>query len=177
MKYTISGILCILTAAAIVLNACSKKDDPAPDAVNAEDQELYQAALVTSGSAWYKLDPAVLDKAVGSGHDDPKLRTRYNSKAAEKLDVTGKVIAGSVFDENSAIIKELYDASGKLVRYAVMCKAPGSANTDAYGWVWGVYSPTGDVQHSVTLKGVGCTGCHKNLAGNIDLSTMNVTHP
>ncbi len=177
MKYKILNLSIAIIFSAILLNSC-KKDDPDPVAVvDPQDVELYQGAVATAGNVWYKKDATILNKASNSGHSDPKLRVRFNSTAAVKLDTAGKVISGSIFDSNSLVTKELYDASGTLLRYAVMCKAPSSPNADAYGWVWGVYRANGDVEHSATLKGSGCTGCHNGVVGNIDLTTMNVSHP
>jgi len=161
----------------IIVYSCSKKNaDPVPVEDN-EDLSLYLHSKDTTGFVWYKNDDTILGIATLPGHDLPKVRTRYNAEAASKLDANGKVIVGSVFATNSLIVKELFDTLNNFKEYAVMCKAPNSPNADAYGWVWGIYSPAGDVESSVKGQGASCTGCHQNTAGSIDLTLMNAGHP
>jgi len=178
MKSNLSIITTMVLMAIIIISSCAKKDAaPVTPEPNNEDLSLYQNSKDTAGFVWYKNSSAILNIASLPGHDSPKIRTRYNYKAAEKLDINGKVITGSVFAENSLIVKELFDASNNFVEYAVMCKAPSSPNADAYGWVWGIYKPDGTVESSATGLGASCTGCHKNTAGSIDLTLMNAGHP
>jgi hypothetical protein len=179
MKSKFLYVIILFVSLLIGLDACKKKD-PAPvdDGSSALDNELYQSSRDTTGFVWYKFNDTILDRGPGSGHYLPKLRTRYNAIAAAYLDAGGKVIPGTIFPSGSLIVKELFDTSYTHLQYAVMRKSPGSPFADAYGWVWGVYRTSGNyVEVSVSTKGVDCKGCHSGLSGNIDLTTMNYSHP
>lgn len=149
-----------------------KKDKVA----SVNDQQLYDLAKETSGFVWFKNSSSILNKSSGSGHAEPFLRTRYNSVAASKLDSNGKIIAGTTFPEGSLIVKELYNNSSTLGRYAILYKKAGTSVTDAKGWVWGYMNSDGSVVESATKKGTACINCHSQ-SDNIDYMLMNKFYP
>ena len=130
------------------INSCKKEK-----AAKGTDRELYDMSNATSGFVWYKNSNAVLDKSAGSGHPQPFLKTRYNSIAATKLDSNRKIMTGAVFPEGSLIVKELYDNSTTLGRYAILYKKTESADADANGWVWGYINSDGTVAEAASKKG------------------------
>lgn len=140
------------------------------------DKELYDLAKSTSNFTWFKNSNAFLPKSSGSGHAPPKLRVRFNSVAATKLDANGKIIPGSLFPQGSLIVKELCDDSGKLIRYAILYKNPESEDADDLGWVWGYINENGSVTVSATEKGTSCISCHSQ-SENIDYMLMNKYFP
>ncbi len=153
------------------INSCKKEKE-----ATGTDKELYEMAKSTSGFTWFKNSTSLLNKSSGSGHPQPFLRTRYNSVAASKLDSNGKVMTGATFPEGSLIIKELYDNSTTLGRYAILYKKTGSADADAKGWVWGYINADGGVAEAASKKGSSCTSCHSQ-ANNIDYMLMNKYFP
>jgi hypothetical protein len=155
----------------LTVSAC-KKDEEA----EGTDKELYDMANSASGFTWYKNSDALLDKSSGSGHNQPFLRTRYNSVAAAELDSAGKVMEGTVFPDGSLVVKELINSSSTLDRYAILYKKPGHQDADANGWVWGYINADGSVAVSASEKGSSCSGCHLQ-DGNIDYMLMNKFFP
>lgn len=153
------------------INACKKDDE-----LEGIDKQLYDMATSTSGFTWYKKSSTLLNKSSGSGHSKPFLRTRYNSTAASVLDSTGKIIPGSVFPNGSVVVKELFDNSTEIGRYAVLYKKPSDGNADADGWVWGYINSDQTVAESASKKGASCRGCHSQT-DNIDFNLMNVYFP
>lgn len=105
--------------------------------VEAIDSELYEMAKKTSGFTWYKNSSALLDKSSGSGHPQEFKRTRYNSIAATQLESNGKIMANANFPEGSLIVKELFENSNTLDRYAILYKDSDNDAADENGWVWG----------------------------------------
>jgi hypothetical protein len=131
------------------------------------DKQLLDMAKETNGFVWYKFSDALLE---------PLLRTRYNAGAATMLDSNGKIIPGSVFPDGSLIVKELYDNSTTLGRYAILYKKASDPNADPNGWVWGYINADESVAISATEKGSSCISCHSQ-ANNIDYMLMNVYFP
>jgi len=154
-----------------IINSCKKEK-----LAEGTDKELYDLAKTTSGFVWYKNSSSLLDKSAGSGHPQPFLRTRYNSIAAGKLDSNGKIMTGAIFPEGSLIVKELFDNSTTLGRYAILYKKTESADADANGWVWGYINSDGTVAESASKKGKSCISCHSQ-ADNIDYMLMNKYFP
>jgi hypothetical protein len=140
------------------------------------DGELYSLSKDNAGHVWYKNSQAFLEKSNGSGHNFPFLRTRFNTIAATQLDVSGKILENAVFPEGSVVVKELYNSTNELERYATLYKKSDSDFADANGWVWGYIEKNGKVVESATLKGASCIGCHSQ-GGNIDYMLMNVYFP
>lgn len=153
------------------INSCKKEK-----LAEGTDKELYDLSNTNSGFVWYKNSSSLLNKSAGSGHPQPFLRTRYNSIAAGKLDSNGKIITGTTFPEGSLIVKELYDNSTTLGRYAILYKKAESADADANGWVWGYINSDGTVAESASKKGESCISCHSQ-ADNIDYMLMNKYFP
>jgi hypothetical protein len=141
------------------------------------DASIFDTAKVRTNMVWYKKTDVLLNRGSKSGHVEPFLRTRYNSVAAQMLDGSGKVKAGTVFAEGSIIVKELVLADRTTIStYAVMIKQKSDPNADANGWVWGYVTGTGGVRDAVSRKGAGCIGCH-SIARHIDNTLMNFDHP
>ena len=140
------------------------------------DQELYEMAQSTQGFRWFKNSNTLLAKSSGSGHSNPFLRTRYNAIAASKLDSTGKIQTGATFPEGALIVKELYDNSSSLGRYAILYKKSTHADADARGWVWGYINSDGSVAEGASKKGSACISCHSQT-DNIDYMLMNAYFP
>ncbi len=153
-----------------LFTSCKKEKDK--DEPTSTEMELYNMAKSASGFTWYKNSSAFLSKSSGSGHSFPLLRTRYNANAASKLDANGKIIAGSVFAENSLIVKELNSDASTLERYAILYKKPGHADADENGWVWGYINADQSIASPSADKGSACKGCHSQ-SDNIDYMLMN----
>lgn len=137
---------------------------------------LFKMAKSTAGITWYKNSNILLDKSSGSGHPQAYLRTRFNSIAATTLDVNGKIINGSIFPEGSLIVKELFENTTTLSRYAILYKDGNSPDADANGWVWGYIDSDGTVATPASSKGSSCIGCHSQ-SDNIDYMLMNKFFP
>lgn len=170
MHKTTLAILYSITCLIFITPSCKKekKDDI--------DKQLYEMAKETNGFSWYKNSDTLLNKSSGTGHSQPFLRTRYNSTAATKLDTNGKVMSGISFPEGSLIVKELFDNSSTIGRYAILYKQSGNKNADSKGWVWGYVNADGSVASPSSNKGGSCINCHSQ-AGNIDYMLMNKFFP
>lgn len=154
-----------------LMNACKKEEQ-----ATGTDKELFEMSKTTVGFVWFKNSGSLLNKSSGSGHSQPFLRTRYNAVAAAKLDSSGKIVTGATFPEGSLIVKELFDNSTKIGRYAMLYKNSGNTNADAKGWVWGYVNSDGSVAEPASKKGSSCVGCHSQ-ADNIDYMLMNKYFP
>lgn len=164
-------ILSTCFASMLTFNSC-KKDKVASDT----ERELYEIAKETNGFTWYNNSSSLLNKSAGSGHPQPFLKTRYNAIAATQLDSNGKILAGATFPEGSLIVKELYDNSTTLGRYAILYKKTASIDADANGWVWGYVDANGTVAEAASKKGASCINCHSQ-SDNIDYMLMNKYFP
>jgi hypothetical protein len=169
MKLKHFFILSTLILGIGTINSCKKEEKEI-------DKELYELAKETSGFVWYKNSSSLSSKSSGSGHPQTSLRTRYNSIAAAKLDANGKIIANTTFAEGSLIVKELYENSTELTRYAILFKKSDSPFADDKGWVWGYINANGKVAEAASNKGKACISCH-NQADNIDYMLMNKYFP
>ena len=67
---------------------------------------------------------------------------------------------GKNFPVNSMIIKEKYNASGKISGYDIMYKAPADKNS-SNGWLWSQVSADGHVIYNASKKGASCQNCHE----------------
>lgn len=152
------------------LSSCKK--DKTEDA----DKELYEMSKTTTGFTWYKNSDILLDKSPGSGHPQPYLRTRYNQIAATKLSTAGTVMPDALFPDGSLIVKELFENSTTLSRYAILYKKSDHEFADAKGWVWGYVNSDGSVAEPASRKGSSCISCHSQ-SGNIDYMLMNIYFP
>jgi len=140
------------------------------------DLLLYDMATVDTGFVWFKFSDEALGKSSGSGHSEPKLRTRYNAVAATMLDAEGRIQEGAQFPDGSLIVKELLENDLSISLYAVLYKKAGNPDADANGWVWGYLNPNGTVRTPASQKGSGCIGCHTQ-SGHIDYMLMNKFYP
>lgn len=164
-------VLTICFISILTINSCKKEQ-----VAEGTDKELYDMSKATSGFVWYMNSSSLLGKSAGSGHPQPFLKTRYNPVAASQLDSNGKIMTGATFPEGSLIVKELYDNSTTLERYAILYKKSGSIDADANGWVWGYINSDGTVVESASKKGTSCINCHSQ-ADNIDYMLMNKYFP
>ena len=154
-----------------LLFSCSDQG-AVPSLPEPTDGELL--ALARSSGPWvfYKNSNDTLLKAVGSAHDEPRLRTRYNAQAATQLDVAGKIRANPNFPDSSLIVKELFTGT-TITTYAIMLKLRTAVNA-GNGWVWSETDAAGLVKISASSKGAGCIACH---SVGLDHTRMNDTHP
>jgi hypothetical protein len=169
MKLKQFFILSTLILGIWTINSCKKKEKEL-------DEELFELAKETSGFVWYKNSSSLLSKSSGSGHPQTSLRTRYNAAAATKLDANGKITANATFPEGALIVKELYENSTTVIRYAILYKKTDSSSADAKGWVWGYIDANGKVAEPASNKGKACISCH-NQSDNIDYMLMNKFFP
>ena len=165
--------LSLLSILSLILIIASCKNDPEESDFEAQ---LYSMGRQSNGFVWYKNSSEQLNSSSLTGHAEPKQRTRYNTIAASSLDSNYKIIEGTIFQEGSLIVKELYKANGELSTLAMLYKKSGLAETDEDGWVWGYYEANGDVKSAANKKGSSCRGCHSQ-DGSIDFNLMNLSHP
>ncbi|MDC0230470.1 cytochrome P460 family protein [Aureispira] len=165
-------ILFAVYLSVLTLNSCQK--DVLQEGTT--DKELYDMAMETTGFTWFKNSSAQLDRSASSGHTQPFLRTRYNTIAAIKLDSGFQVEAGATFPDGSLIVKELYDNSTTLGRYAILYKQAGHTDADANGWVWGYINSDRSIAAPASNKGISCISCHSQT-DNIDYTLMNKYFP
>jgi hypothetical protein len=168
---TSSIILSIFCLSLLTLYSCKKDDES-----KGTDKELFDMAQSSAGFTWYKNADSLFAKSPGSGHPQPFLRTRYNTIAATKLDSIGKIMSDAQFADGSLIVKELFENSTTLGRYAILYKQTNHADADANGWVWGYILSSGSVVEPASKKGASCIGCHSQ-ADNIDYMLMNKYFP
>ena len=164
-----------------IFHSCTKEkntnnNDNNDNMVESTDKMLYDMSKSSNGFTWYKKSDVLLNKSSGSAHGLPFLKTRYNTVAATKLGGAGKIMEGVSFPEGSLIVKELYDNSTKLIRYAILYKKSNSPDADAKGWVWGYINADGGIVEAASKKGSSCIGCHSQ-ADNIDYMLMNKYFP
>lgn len=166
----------MLTAFMILFVGCKDEQSSSPvipGQSTTTESDLFLLGQSPAGFIFYKNSTDTISKATGSGHPDPRLRTRYNSVAAAYLDANGKVKTGTIFPDSSLIVKELY-TNNVLTTYVFLFKKSGDKNADANGWIWAETSPTGSATYPVANKGAGCIGCH---SVGIDYTRMNDAHP
>ena len=165
------SVIAVIIIFISTLNACKKNE-----IATGIDKQLFDMAKETAGFAWYKNSDTLLNKSSGSGHGEPFLRTRYNSIATTMLDSSKKIISGSTFPDGSLVVKELFDKSTDIGRYAILYKKASDASADATGWVWGYINANGTVAEPASNKGSACRSCHSQT-NNIDLNLMNIYFP
>ena len=164
----------LLTALTIVLaSAVSCSKDKTGKHI---DTELYDMANTTQGFVWFKYSDEYLPQSSGSGHNFPKLRTRFNDVAAQLLDSVGKIQTGISFPDGALIVKELISDGNSVERYAILLKDSDNKFADDQGWVWGYINTDKSVAISAVEKGNDCISCHQQ-SGNIDYVLMNKFFP
>jgi len=158
---------------ALIVGGCKENGtDPPVGQVVVTDAQLYTMQQTSSGWVFFGLTPDTLTRGGNSAHE-PRLRVRYNARAATQLDGSGRVKAGAIFPDSALIVKDLYTRSVRAT-VAYMFKFSAASNAAAGGWVWAETDDAGVPKASASLKGVGCTGCH---SPGIDFTRMNDSHP
>jgi len=134
----------------------------------ADDESLYKWISSEKEYYYYKHSPDILptSEETERAHDN-FMRVKFNNKAASVLNSDGHLPKGIMFPDSSVIIKEIYsEKTGKAEILAVMVKLKGAANTNK-DWLWAEYSPTGEVEYSVSKNGKVCVSCHKSAYDNV----------
>ncbi len=149
----------------LVLVAGCGGGDPTGDngsggAAALSDAALFALASPTAGFTWFAGTTDTLGSTAGTGHVERRLRIRVNARAATQLDPQGYFRAGAAFPDSSLIVKELYDANGRITTLAVMYKRRGDRNAAANDWLWGYFDRSGNVKFALSTRGSVCTGCH-----------------
>ena len=127
-----------------------------------EDDDLYKWVTSERDYTYYKNDTTIqaTSEETERAHDN-LMRVRFNKIAASALNGEGKLPEGSSFPDSSIIVKEIYsDKNSPTEILAVMVKLKNAGNS-AKDWLWGEYSPSGNVEYSVSKKGKVCVSCHK----------------
>jgi len=139
-----------------------------PPGKTAEDEKLYKWITSDTGYYYYQNNPEILPTSVETerAHDN-FMRIRFNKKAANVLNQDGHLPKGVMFPDSSIIIKEIYsEKTGAVEVLAVMVKLKGAPNSNK-DWLWAEYSPSGDVEYSVSKNGKACVSCHKSTYDNV----------
>ncbi|MCI0437490.1 MAG: cytochrome P460 family protein [Gemmatimonadetes bacterium] len=126
------------------------------------DAALYALAAPAAGFSWFANSTDTLQSSAGTGHIERRLRIRMNARAATQLDAQGYFRAGASFPDSSLIVKELYDATGRITTLAVMLKRRGDPNAAANDWLWGYFDGSGNVKFALSTRGSVCTSCHSS---------------
>lgn len=139
-----------------LVHSCSNKKylKPVPAV---QDKALLDSCKNNSAFYFYKGKDSIYSGAHGP-HGTFKLK--FNSVAKLLLTDNGKIPVGSVFPENSMIVKEAV-VGGSVHYYALMYKFHGS-------WLWAEIKPDGTVMHSVESDPKVCISCHTQT-GHRDL--------
>lgn len=162
-----------LLGAAMSAGGCSDQGAlPSVPSTVIDDASLFLMQAEPAGWTWFGLTADTLAGGSTTAHE-PRVRVRYNAKAATRLTPGGRVIAGAVFPDSSFIVKELYTGS-QLTTIAYMYKMRGAANASVTGWVWAESDGGGGIKIPASRRGTGCEGCHSS---GIDYTRMNDTHP
>jgi len=140
------------------------------------DKELYDMSIETTGFTWFQNSSNLLEKSSGSGHPQPYLKTRYNEIAASQLDSSGRILSDANFPDGSLIVKELYDNTSDIGRYAILYKKADHEDADANGWVWGYVDNDENIAAPASTKGASCISCHSQ-SESIDYMLMNKFYP
>ncbi len=139
-----------------------------PPGKTAEDEKLYKWITSDTGYYYYQNNPEILPTSLETerAHDN-FMRIRFNKKAANVLNQDGHLPKGVMFPDSSIIIKEIYsEKTGAVEVLAVMVKLKGAPNSNK-DWLWAEYSPSGDVEYSVSKNGKACVSCHKSTYDNV----------
>jgi hypothetical protein len=165
------GFLLGLLTGILACSGCTHEPD-----VDPTDARLLELARGSEASTWYAGSSTPLPRSSGSGHQEPFLRTRYNSLAASVLDSGLMVSLDTLFPEGSLIVKELMTDASTVDTYAILLKESGDPAADASGWVWGYIRTDGTVRVPAADQGAACRSCHTQ-AGHIDQTLMNISFP
>lgn len=144
----------VLVCCSFFLFACSKRK------AEKLNESLYDEITTASLISYQGID-SIYPPAGGSPHGNFKLK--FNTTAAAALTDNGRLPVGGVFPDGSLIVKEVISGNS-ISLYAIMKKDKESKFKSEGDWVWGEYSPNGDVVYSVGEKGASCTSCHSSGA-------------
>lgn len=139
-----------------------------PPGKTADDEKLYKWITSETVYYYYQNNPEILptSEETERAHDN-FMRIRFNKKAADVLNQDGHLPKGVSFPDSSIIIKEIYsEKTGAVEILAAMVKLKGAPNSNK-DWLWAEYSPTGDVEYSVSKNGKACVSCHKSTYDNV----------
>ncbi|HWA05421.1 MAG TPA: cytochrome P460 family protein [Ignavibacteria bacterium] len=139
-----------------------------PPGKTADDEKLYKWITSETVYYYYQNNPEILPTSgeTERAHDN-FMRIRFNKKAADVLNQDGHLPKGVSFPDSSIIIKEIYsEKTGAVEILAAMVKLKGAPNSNK-DWLWAEYSPTGDVEYSVSKNGKACVSCHKSTYDNV----------
>lgn len=166
--------LLIVTSLVILFsNGCSDEGQPvASEPITVSDAQLFAMQQTPGDWTFFGSTPDTLSGGSTTAHE-PRLRVRYNARAATQLNGSGRVITGAVFPDSSLIIKDLYTGSVRTT-IAYMFKLSGASNAASGGWVWAETDDAGTPKISASRRGTGCVGCHMT---GIDFTRMNDAHP
>jgi hypothetical protein len=162
----------LLTTAMMSAGCSDHGNQPLTPAGEITDASLFAMQAGTGAWTWFGLRSDTLTGGSTTAHE-PRIRVRYNARAASQLTSAGRVRAGTLFPDSSLIVKELYTGS-ELTTIAYMFKMRGAANASAGGWVWAESDSEGKVKIPASRRGTGCEGCHST---GIDFTRMNDSHP
>ena len=109
------GILLGLLTGIMACSGCTHEPD-----VDPTDTRLLDLARGSDAMIWYAGSSAPLPRSDGSGHQEPFLRTRYNSVAASVLDSGLMVTLDTLFPEGALIVKELMTDASTVDTYAIL---------------------------------------------------------
>jgi Cytochrome P460 len=132
----------------LLLSSCKKKSKEM-------NQDLFIETTAT-GLMIYQNKDTILSAAGSSPHGAFKLK--FNSTVLSQLGTDGKLASGTIFNDGSLIVKEVYNGSA-LTLYAIM-KKDTKSKFAANGWVWAEYDTNGKAVYSVSEKGKSCVSCH-----------------
>jgi hypothetical protein len=134
----------------------------------AEDENLCKWISSEKDYVYYQNSLEILPttEETERAHDN-FMRIRFNKKAADVLNQDGHLPKGVSFPDSSIIIKEIYsEKTGAVEILAAMVKLKGAPNSNK-DWLWAEYSPTGEVEYSVSKNGKACVSCHKSTYDNV----------
>lgn len=138
------------------LTACVSDKE---EGVVISDATLFSLTKNVSSYSYFKNSEDTLATDPSSEHG-LFMRVRFNPKASSAMNDSLSGLTGSVFPEESMVVKEVYyQRGGPLIEYVVMYKLHKAAN-NSYGWLWGQFNPDGSVIYSSAQKGDRCVSCH-----------------
>ncbi len=164
--------ICLLALPFLAIQCTDAGNDPTPVVFSVSDAELYAMQGAPDGWTFFGLTADTLAGGSTTAHE-PRVRVRYNRRAATQLTAAGRVAAGALFPDSSLIVKELYTGS-TLTTIAYMFKLGRAENASSSGWIWSETDGNGAVKISASRRGTGCVGCHST---GTDFTRMNDTHP
>ena len=157
------GCYFMLLASVISCDERVNPGSPTPAPSVTDDVSLWRHVSQVEPFASYALFPNTDEFTSGTLNGSEAHRTivrvTLNARAAGALQ-NGKLPSGGRFPNGSTIFKELRPSIGAPASgYAVMFK-DSSNPLAANGWMWAMFSPSGEVTYALSNRGSTCTGCH-----------------